>query len=88
MNLSHKIMAFVGIFSDHAIEGYIESIFRWVSLSLSSVFDNDFLKEFWQFLMERKKWWLIPIIVVLLLVGVLLVVGGGSAAAPFVYTLF
>ena len=48
----------------------------------------DFLKEFWQFLAERKKWWLLPMVIVLLLVAVLIVVGGGSAAAPFVYTLF
>ena len=27
----------------------------------------DFLKEFWEFLNERKKYWLIPIIIVLAL---------------------
>lgn len=48
----------------------------------------EFLKEFWQFLMERKKWWLIPIIVVLLLVGALLLVGTNPTTAPFIYTLF
>ncbi len=46
------------------------------------------LKDYWNFLKERKKWWLLPIIVVLFLIGLLLVVGAGSAIAPFIYTLF
>jgi len=46
------------------------------------------LKEFWDFLKERKKWWLAPIILVLLLLGVLIYFSQGSAVAPFVYTLF
>ena len=33
----------------------------------------DFLKEFIEFLGERKKYWLLPIIVVLALFGVLIV---------------
>ena len=47
-----------------------------------------FLKEFWEFLRERKKFWLLPIIFVLLLMGGLIVLTQGSALAPFVYTLF
>ena len=47
-----------------------------------------FLKEFWEFLSERKKFWLLPIIFVLLLMGGLVVLTQGSAVAPFVYTLF
>lgn len=46
------------------------------------------LKEFWQFLCERKRWWLAPIVVLLLLLGVLLVFAKGSALAPFIYSLF
>ena len=57
----------------------------------------NFLKEFLEFLKERKKYWLFPIIIVLALFGVLIVLvlfGGlivltqGSAIAPFIYTLF
>jgi len=48
----------------------------------------DFLKEFWEFLFERKKYWLIPIIIVLALFGVLIVLSQGSAVAPFIYTIF
>ena len=48
----------------------------------------DFLKELFEFMMERKVWWLVPIILVLLLIGVLLVFGGGSAVAPFIYSIF
>ena len=46
------------------------------------------LKEFWNFLRERKKFWIIPIVFFLLLLGVVLVVAKGSALAPFIYTLF
>ena len=47
-----------------------------------------FLKEFFEFLMERKKYWLLPIILILLMFGVLIVLSQGSAVAPFIYTLF
>ena len=48
----------------------------------------EFLKEFWEFLNERKKYWLVPIIIVLALFGVLIVLSQGSAVAPFIYTIF
>jgi len=49
---------------------------------------NDFLKDLWGFMKERKKFWLAPIIIVLLLLGALIVLSQGSAVAPFIYTLF
>jgi hypothetical protein len=60
---------------------------------LSNLFDNrreimDFLKDMFDFFMQRKKYWLLPIILVLLLFGVLIVLTSGSAIAPFIYTLF
>ncbi len=48
----------------------------------------DFLKEFWDFLGERKKYWLMPIVIVLGLFGILIVLSQGTAVAPFIYTLF
>tara|TARA_B100000470_G_scaffold91935_1_gene70899 strand:+ start:609 stop:758 length:150 start_codon:yes stop_codon:yes gene_type:complete len=48
----------------------------------------EFLKEFWEFLKERRKYWLIPIIIVLVLFGGLIVLSQGSAIAPFIYTIF
>ena len=48
----------------------------------------EFIKEFWEFLRERKKYWLLPIIIVLALVGILIVISQGSAVAPFIYTIF
>jgi|TARA_Y100000389_G_scaffold181431_1_gene197018 hypothetical protein len=48
----------------------------------------DFVKEFWDFLRERKKYWLLPIIIVLALFGILIVLSQGSAVAPFIYTIF
>ena len=48
----------------------------------------DFIKEFWEFLLERKKYWLLPIIMVLALFGILIVLSQGSAVAPFIYTIF
>tara|TARA_B100000029_G_scaffold120504_1_gene113865 strand:+ start:91 stop:240 length:150 start_codon:yes stop_codon:yes gene_type:complete len=47
-----------------------------------------FLREFLEFLMERKKYWLIPILIVLVLFGGLIVLTQGSAVAPFIYTIF
>ncbi len=47
-----------------------------------------FLKELWEFIVERKKFWMIPILLVMLLVGGLIVLSQGSAVAPFIYTLF
>ena len=48
----------------------------------------EFIKEFWEYLRERKKYWLLPIIVVLALFGMLIVLSQGSAVAPFIYTIF
>jgi len=48
----------------------------------------EIIKEFWQFLRERKRWWLAPIVVFLLLLGAVLVFAKGSALAPFIYSLF
>tara|TARA_B110000014_G_C19502451_1_gene271316 strand:+ start:165 stop:317 length:153 start_codon:yes stop_codon:yes gene_type:complete len=47
-----------------------------------------FIKEFWDFLRERKKYWLYPIIILLALFGGLIVLSQGSAVAPFIYTIF
>lgn len=46
------------------------------------------VKEFFDFLRERKKWWIAPIVVFLLLLGGLLIFAKGSALAPFIYSLF
>ena len=46
------------------------------------------LKEFWEFLNQRKKYWLMPIVLLLLMLGLLLVLTANSAVAPFIYTLF
>ena len=48
----------------------------------------DFVKEFLEFLKERKKYWLFPIIIVLALFGALIVFTQGSVIAPFIYTIF
>ena len=48
----------------------------------------EFLKEFWEFLKERRKYWLIPILIVLVLFGGLIILSQGSAIAPFIYTVF
>ena len=47
-----------------------------------------FIKEFWEFLRERKKYWLLPIILVLAIFGILIVLSQGSAVAQFIYTIF
>ena len=47
-----------------------------------------FIKEFWEFLKNRKKYWLLPILFVLVIFGALIVLSQGSAVAPFIYTIF
>jgi len=47
-----------------------------------------FIKEFFEFLKERKKYWLLPILFVLVIFGALIVLSQGSAVAPFIYTIF
>ncbi len=49
---------------------------------------GSFLKEFCQFLLERKKFWLLPIIIILLFFSMLIVLTQGTAVAPFIYTIF
>jgi hypothetical protein len=46
------------------------------------------IKEFFQFLRQRKKWWITPILVFLVLFGVLVIFASSSALAPFLYSLF
>ena len=48
----------------------------------------NFIKEFFEFLVERKKYWLFPVVIVLALFGILIVLSQGSAIAPFIYTIF
>ena len=47
-----------------------------------------FIKEFWEFLRERKKYWLFPILLVLIIFGGFIILSQGSAIAPFIYTIF
>ena len=46
------------------------------------------IREFWDFLKERKRYWLAPIFIILILLGLLIVFAQTSAVAPFIYTLF
>jgi hypothetical protein len=48
----------------------------------------EFIREFIEFLMQRKKFWLLPIIVIMVLFGILLITAQNSVVAPFIYTLF
>ncbi len=47
-----------------------------------------FLKEFGEFLWERKLLIVLPVIIIIVLVGVLVFTTSNSAVAPFIYTLF
>ena len=49
---------------------------------------NEFLRDLWGYMRERKKFWLAPIILVMLLLGALIVFAQGSSLAPFIYTIF
>jgi len=50
---------------------------------------NSIVKEFWDYMKERKKFWLLPIIICMVLMGALIILGQVSPAlSPFVYALF
>jgi len=46
------------------------------------------VREFMEFLRERKLWWMTPIVVIFILLAVLIVTMESSAIAPFIYALF
>ncbi|HEY6153803.1 MAG TPA: DUF5989 family protein [Candidatus Udaeobacter sp.] len=46
------------------------------------------IREFFEFLRERKRWWIAPILVFMVLLGVLLIFASSSSLAPFIYSLF
>ncbi|HOE64734.1 MAG TPA: DUF5989 family protein [Candidatus Sumerlaeota bacterium] len=48
----------------------------------------EILKEFFEFLKERKLWWIMPIAIVLLLLGVLIVAIETGAISTMMYVLF
>lgn len=48
----------------------------------------EILREFLQFLAERKLWWLAPILIVFALAGIFVAVTSSSAVSAFIYTLF
>tara|TARA_Y100000817_G_scaffold278984_1_gene242094 strand:+ start:312 stop:464 length:153 start_codon:yes stop_codon:yes gene_type:complete len=48
----------------------------------------EFLKEFLEFLKERKKYYLIPIFIIFTLFGFLIVLSQGTVVAPLIYTIF
>jgi hypothetical protein len=46
------------------------------------------IREFLEFLRERKTWWIAPIVIFLVLLGGLLIFAQSSALAPFIYSFF
>ena len=48
----------------------------------------DFLKEFFEFMKNRRKYWLYPVLIILAVFGALIILSQGSAIAPFIYTFF
>ena len=48
----------------------------------------EFIKDIFQYFVERKKWWLMPIILIFLILGTLLLLAPGGVVAPFSYSLF
>ena len=46
------------------------------------------VREFFQFLREKKLWWITPIVVILLLLVVIIILTESSAVMPFIYAIF
>lgn len=49
---------------------------------------TELIKEFYQYIRERKKLWMLPIILILILLSGIITLTAGSALAPFIYSLF
>ena len=47
-----------------------------------------FIKEFWEFIINRKKYWLLPVIFALALFGGLIILTQGSSLSPLIYAIF
>lgn len=47
----------------------------------------EFLKDLWNFLIERKNYWLMPVLIVIVLLGLILIFSQ-TPAGPFIYTIF
>jgi heme/copper-type cytochrome/quinol oxidase subunit 2 len=58
----------------------------WGVIKLRDRFE--ILREFLQFLGERKLWWLAPILIVFALAGLFVAATSSSAVSAFIYTLF
>ena len=48
----------------------------------------NFIKEFWEFIINRKKYWLLPVFIALILLGGLIVLTQGSSVSPLIYAIF
>jgi uncharacterized protein DUF5989 len=48
----------------------------------------DLIREFYQYIRERKKLWMLPLVLILLLLSGIITLTAGSALAPFIYSLF
>jgi uncharacterized protein DUF5989 len=48
----------------------------------------DLIREFYQYVRERKKLWMLPLLLILLLLSGIITLTAGSALAPFIYSLF
>jgi hypothetical protein len=46
------------------------------------------IREFRDFLRERKTYWLLPLVIILLVLGGVIVLTANSALAPFIYSIF
>lgn len=47
-----------------------------------------FIKELFEFFVQRKKIWLIPLVLIMLVIGGLIFFTQGTVFAPFIYTIF
>jgi hypothetical protein len=59
-----------------------------VELRKNSMNRMAIIKEFFEFLRERKKWWIAPILFFLVLLGIFVIFASSSTLAPFIYSLF
>tara|TARA_X000000950_G_scaffold235914_1_gene286515 strand:+ start:577 stop:726 length:150 start_codon:yes stop_codon:yes gene_type:complete len=48
----------------------------------------EFIKEFFEFLKDRKKLWLIPLLIIIFIFAGMIILVEGTVVAPLIYTVF
>lgn len=57
------------------------------NMEIDKVKNKGIIRDFFDFLWQRKVWWMLPIVIVLLVVGFLIILMQSNYVSPFIYAL-